>query len=244
MTSRDTRLDRLSDRLTAQERALLVLRSWKEGREEDWSWRWSMPAEQVPAFNRLIELMNGVNVRLLPLIVAIGLEVDKLHLRLGGLALLTLWNHQTLAVDAYLRFGTKRRNGHVLLLESSLEHAPLRPVVHLSEELQELLAGNQGERAPTKLDELGDYLKDALRAGVAEQTRYLRAAEIVVAEVAEEFAGEDPALPHVRELIDDVAGRLADVAQGAENYTGPLAGAEPDEELVDKVRALVEDRRP
>jgi hypothetical protein len=39
VTSRDARLDRLTHTLTARKRGLLVLRSWKEGREEDRSWR-------------------------------------------------------------------------------------------------------------------------------------------------------------------------------------------------------------
>ncbi len=62
--------------------------------------------------------------------------------------------------------------------------------------------------------------------------------------MAEQFEGEDPALPWVRDLIDRTAGRLEDACKGAESYTGPLAAEEPDDELVDKVRALVEDRRP
>jgi hypothetical protein len=63
---KDSRLGRLSQDLTALERATLVLRSWKDGREEDLSWRYTMPQSQGHEFNRPIELMNGVNVRLFP----------------------------------------------------------------------------------------------------------------------------------------------------------------------------------
>jgi hypothetical protein len=192
VTGRDNRLDRLSTSLTAKERALLVLRSWKEGKNEEPSWRWTMPNDQAREFNRLIELMNGVNERLRPLIVVLGLEVDKLGLRLGILATFTLWNIQALHVDDYIRYGTKRRNGAVLLLQDSLEHAPLRPVVYLSEEFQEWLA-REGA-APTKIDEAADLHKEALRESIAEHGKYLRAAAMVVGEVAEEFGGEDPAL--------------------------------------------------
>lgn len=240
MTARDNRLDRLSSSLTAKERAVLVLRSWKEGKDEEPSWRWAMPNDQAREFNRLIELMNGVNVRLQPLILILGLEVDKLQLRLGMLATFTLWNMQALKVDDYIRYGTKRRNGHVALLADSLEHAPLRPVVYLSEEFQEWLAREWTE--PTKIDEVADVHKDVLRESLAEQGRYLRTVEIVVGEVAEEFDGEDPALPRIRELLDGAAQRLEEARREAERYLGPLAAGEPDAELVDKVRALVEDR--
>ena len=37
--SLDGRLNKLAPMLTAQERAILVLESWKEGRQEDPAWR-------------------------------------------------------------------------------------------------------------------------------------------------------------------------------------------------------------
>ena len=85
MTGKDRRLSRLSSVLTAQERALLVLRSWKEGREEDPSWRSTMPDEQVLEFNRYIRLMNGVNRNLGPLLLHLEASVEMLSLRLGWL---------------------------------------------------------------------------------------------------------------------------------------------------------------
>ncbi len=63
----------------------------------------------------------------------------------------------------------------------------------------------------------------------------------IVGEVAEEFGGEDPALPDTRDLIDGTARRLAEAREEAERYTGPVAWGEPDAALVDKVRALVEE---
>ncbi len=62
--------------------------------------------------------------------------------------------------------------------------------------------------------------------------------------MAAEFGGQDPALPDMRDLINGAARRLEEAREEAERYTGPLAVGEPDAELVDKVRALVEDRRP
>ncbi len=87
----EARMKGISEGLTAQERALLVLRSWKEGKEEEAAWRSTMPQEQVSAFNRYIHLMNGVNRGLGLLLLAIVLETDKLSLRLGWLAQSALW---------------------------------------------------------------------------------------------------------------------------------------------------------
>ncbi len=128
-------------------------------------------------------------------------------------------------------------------MEDSLDHAPLRPVVYISEKVQEQVA-REWAREPTMLDGLADPHEDVLREGVVEQGRLLRAAEIIVDEAAERFGGEDPALPRVRDLIDRTVGRLEDARKGPESYTGPLDAEEPDDELVDNVRALVEDRRP
>ena len=59
--SEKVRLYQVVKVLSAKERGLLVLRSWKEGKDEDPSWRATMPPEQTPAFNRYIGLMNAVN---------------------------------------------------------------------------------------------------------------------------------------------------------------------------------------
>src|SRR5690606_11772143 len=59
--SLDSRLSRLSPVLTAQERAVLVLEAWKDGKPEDPGWRSQMPREQAHAFNQLIDLMNAAN---------------------------------------------------------------------------------------------------------------------------------------------------------------------------------------
>ena len=72
MIRKDARVDRLAEGLTAQERVVLILRAWKEDKEEDTSWRWTMPWDPVTDFNRLIDLMNGVNMRLAPYVILLG----------------------------------------------------------------------------------------------------------------------------------------------------------------------------
>jgi hypothetical protein len=80
--------------LTARERALLVLRAWKEDKEDDPSWRSTMPESQVRTFNRYIGLMNGVNSRVGVYSLVVRQEVEKLSLRFGWLLTFLLWQYQ------------------------------------------------------------------------------------------------------------------------------------------------------
>lgn len=82
------RLAKLYLELTAKERALLVLRAWKQGKEEDPGWRSRMPQRQVKDFNRFIHLMNGVNRELGLYLFGVHHEAEKLSLRLGWLGAL------------------------------------------------------------------------------------------------------------------------------------------------------------
>ncbi len=97
MSDKDNRLDRLAESLTAHERGVLVLRSWKEGKDEDPAWRRTMPSSQGPDFNRYIGLMNGVNTRVGVYLLFVRQEVEKLSLRFGWLMTLMVWQWQ--AVD-------------------------------------------------------------------------------------------------------------------------------------------------
>jgi hypothetical protein len=77
--------------LTAQERAVLALRAWKEGTREDPEVRTTIPEEQVVEFNRLIDLMNGANGELATFIIIISEQVRKVDLRIGWLLAIELW---------------------------------------------------------------------------------------------------------------------------------------------------------
>ena len=64
--------------------------------------------------------------------------------------------------------------------------------------------------------------KECIREGIEEQWRQLEAMRIVVEEVAAEFAGEDPALPDVRHMLDHTTERLVDLHKDAQTYVEPL----------------------
>jgi hypothetical protein len=87
----DTRLSRLAPALSAQERAILVLQSWKEGNREDPSWRLTMPANQGLLFNRYIALMNAANQFIGVYAGFLECKAKELALRQSWYMALTLW---------------------------------------------------------------------------------------------------------------------------------------------------------
>jgi len=107
VTSRDARLDKLSSTLTARERALLVLRSWKAGQDEDPAWRFTMPEHQVDEFNRLIGLMNGVNRWLGIYLMYLRQDSEKLSLLHIWLTTVLMWQFYTSQIVEFIEQGTK-----------------------------------------------------------------------------------------------------------------------------------------
>jgi len=102
----DGRLDKLYPALTAKERALLVLRAWKQDEEEDRRVRLTMPEGQIREFNRSIDLMNGAH-SLTPYIYVLRLHIDQLSLRYGWLLALDLWAIHALSLGEFICFETK-----------------------------------------------------------------------------------------------------------------------------------------
>jgi len=81
---------KLTPALTAKERAILVLRAWKEGMPEDPQIRHKMPSEQGPEFNRYISLTNGVNEFLVVYVVLLDRSQAHLDARRARLLILHL----------------------------------------------------------------------------------------------------------------------------------------------------------
>ncbi len=235
MRNSDRRISKLAEQFTARERAVLVLRSWKEGRDEDPSWRRSMPEGQAWEFNGLIDLMNGVNNGLMPLLLVLGLEADKLALRLGVLGVLALWYVHAEDSAWLLRHECPKSK----LAAGSLTHAPLLPVMHLDDDLKAIVDEATQGVEPSKLDELAVVHKERLREDLQGHRRYLVAAEAVIEEVREEFGGEDPTLPDTRRVFDYARERLDRVREGAARFLGPLDDVELDDVLLAQTRRLV-----
>ena len=107
MSGTQARLGKLYPALTAKERAILVLKAWKEDGEEDPLVRETMPAEQAADFNRLIDLMNGVNVDLATRVITLYALVGRLGAKWGWLATVQVWGLDACRVAAYVFLHTK-----------------------------------------------------------------------------------------------------------------------------------------
>jgi hypothetical protein len=204
------RLARLSPALTAQERAILILEAWKEGRQEDPSWRHTMPQEQSRAFNRYIELMNQANVPLGRLISVLDLQVEALQTREAWLVDITLWLEHIDEIRKAVRRAVKEpitESEHQAALEAARsEWVPV-------EELAAFLAGyheyaeddyDPDEEWPVVKDEVWDR-------AVAEEDTRLRA---LVAEGKLQGRGKGKALK---------------LQQGALSHFGHEVGAVPED---------------
>jgi hypothetical protein len=89
--------------------------------------------------------------------------------------------------------------------------------------------------------EMARILAVAIRTGVHENWRELRAVEEQVASVTEAFDGEDPLHPRVRAHFDEAKATLAELHGRAQKYTGPFELLEPDEELRARVQHIVDE---
>jgi hypothetical protein len=350
------RLDRLYPALTAKERALLVLRAWKEDREEDLQVRRTMPPDQAPDFNRYIHLMNAANLEAGKYIVVLNGVANQLNSKSAWLASLQVWGIRVWDLATYIILHTNepitesehkrlvekartervpvaelaevlveryegwteadmepaedpddgpvvrgkawnrmlaekkrelsrlaeegvligKRSGRRLLIHNgsfydwlgepvpvcpdwgkgydvlpddqaerveSLKKARLRaqevvarsPISPMQRFLEEQLGRRVTERQE-RWDEAMAALRESLREGVPWCWQELRAVETVLAEVAEEFDGEDPLLPPVRSVLDKTHQELIDLHPLLDAVDAEVDLPEPDEERVEQLR--------
>jgi hypothetical protein len=136
------RLDRLYPALTAKERALLVLRAWKEDQEEDSQVRRTMPQSQAPDFNHYIHLMNAANLDMGKYIVVLNGMVNQLGLKHAWLASLQLWGTCVWTLAAYIALHTNEpitKSEHRRLVKKARKE--MIPVADLADVLVESYDG-------------------------------------------------------------------------------------------------------
>jgi len=88
--------------------------------------------------------------------------------------------------------------------------------------------------------ERSEGLVERIRDDIQVLCQEVRAVKSLLEEVAEDFSGEDPALPELREIVDDTGSQLERLRPLAEIYAGPFELPEPSEELVDELREAME----
>ncbi len=121
-------------------------------------------------------------------------------------------------------------------------HGPSLPLMYMEGWPEILRAAAEVREQPeaNTLDELLELHKTILREGIEKRWRELGAAKAVIEEVAEEFDGEDPVLPRVRQALEDTEERLRGVHKGLLDYVERFELPEPGEEALAEVRELME----
>jgi hypothetical protein len=92
---------------------------------------------------------------------------------------------------------------------------------------------------PSQINEIVQEKVASFQEGVLETWRQLRAAELLIDEIAEEF-GEDPCVPDVRHVLDLGKEWVLELHKAAQRYAGEFELAEPGDEQVEEVRTLTE----
>jgi hypothetical protein len=90
-TNSDRRLGRLYGALTPQERAVLVLRAWKEGREPARQLLTSSTLEDAHEYNRLIDLLCVASDELTQYLTIVHLYVEQLEVKTSWYLTALLW---------------------------------------------------------------------------------------------------------------------------------------------------------
>ncbi len=123
-----------------------------------------------------------------------------------------------------------------LLLEAQVAALGLRHGWLITIELWEIEA--EGGRMASTRDELRDVHVQVLAASVSRRQSELACADAVLAEVSEEFGGEDVAHHLVREVLERIRDELADIAAAVRLYK-KIRKAGPDEHLLETLRDAV-----
>ena len=228
MSTLDTRLGKLMPALTAKERAMLVLRSLKGGTPEDPKWRRAMPTSQVAEFNRYIGLMNACNVQVGALIMLVNQSVEKLELRFAWFTSLVLWGSHAEDLEDYIDRYTKPdgERAQVELLRMKSEE-PWRSF-HVRSEGEEPLWSR-----------LAEALQERMKAELPCHWQQLRAVEMVLDEVTEEFGVEDVLRPVQRQEIAAAKEKALAVQGTLQKWTGAFELPEPDPEALEETRRLI-----
>lgn len=95
------------------------------------------------------------------------------------------------------------------------------------------------KKVPTGGDDVADSLLASLLEGVQLRHRELRAAEIVIQEMAAEFDGLDPLTQMTRHILETTRRSLEEARSGLEGYIGEFEMPEPGENDLERVRTIL-----
>jgi len=218
----DARLNKLMPVLSAKERAILILRALREKTPEDPAWRRTMPFDQSREFNRLIVLMNACNIHLPLYITMVEQHTEQLYLRFMWLDTLIDSGLQIWRLARLIPAAKRRQAEQAVAKSYPIAELPWNPEEHEHSWL------NVTERVESRI-----------RLELVSLWEELRAIDIVVAEVAEEFDGEDPLRPIMRGIVETTRKKLTDLHEVLSSPDS-IELKEPGEEALDLVRTYFE----
>ena len=233
--SGEQRLNRVYPALTAKERGILILQACKAREKPDRLIYDTTPSSQGPAFNRYIRLMNAVNIELASALFTIRQQIAMIDLKYAWFMTLLIWGLETQILGDEVLAVTKdrklRRDVRRLMARAP---GDLVVPVDLTAPLPERDVFKKGYG-----DELVRGLLFGIKQGLLQHWSELRAVEIGVQEVAEEFGGEEPLQPDVRELLDGCLANCKELRDRMADYV-EIELPESAEEDLALVRKLIE----
>ena len=187
----DARLTKLLPALTAKERFLLELPSYRAGEKPDPAVRRSTPDEQRSEFDHYIRLLNAVNRKLGAHTIVVRLLVEKL---VGTASLIVSTCDLGFQVWELAKLvpASKRPKAEAIVAGS------INPV--------ELPWGDEDK--PGSWLERAEGLVAQVRRDLLIRWQEVLAIEALLDEVAEEFSGEDLALPDLRQWLAEAKENL------------------------------------
>ena len=210
----ESRLTRLYPALTAKERGRLVLQAHKAHEQPDRLIYDTTPREQRDQFNRYIRLMNAANVELAIVLYNMREQIRNTDVKYAWFMTLLIWGLEAQILGDEVLASTKDRKLR-RQVRRMMKRAPgdLKAPVDLTPPLE-----------PPSLEQgYGDQLVRALLVSIARSVQEhwceLRAIEVGVQEVADEFGGEDPLQPEVRALIDECRRSCTELRDDVAKYT-------------------------
>lgn len=224
----DKTLSKLYERLSAGERAVMMLRLWKEDEREPHLLD-GMSSAQGREYNRYADLVNGLHDRLPPLVLVLHASTENLSLRVG-------WYLSLISGVMDI----ERIGDDIAAMMSERPERDLKLARALARTVQNYLwagAGSAARGASKSRQTLMETLPQIIKDGVIATGAQLAAADLIVKRVAEDFGGEDPLHPVVREGLEKVRSDLQDVRASLALKSVDWPPTKPDEKLL---RALTD----
>ncbi len=247
MTAADKRLDRLMPGLTAQERAIIFLRDYKDGVTVN-PYEDAVSQAASGEYERLMNIIRFVNGELSDCIMILSGQVAQRELQLGWLEQACMHREDLWIVGEYLNACVpepvtvsqrKKRKGKVPDHGYDVRPDAVKLVgrggpLELPFDLSGAHAEAETDTTLDKLRAVAFFIREAL----ASYWTQLASIDVLVREYANEFAGEDPLKPKRRDELDDAIAQIVATKAALQRYVGEWELPADHEESLEVTRAL------